>query len=230
MTEAQMTEAQPIRDCLPAVVPAGTAEPVSSAPPTSMADFAGIDFDRLPARLDDAQLVAVETMARLPLPAVEPVADKFFAACMRSLATMPSRAGDEDTEKLRYKLYHRKLSEFSEAALGYLVSQALERHTFFPSIAECMAILREFPEHAFAQRQKRRASRRAFDERQARMEDTMEALRRGKLSFEDIAALPEGVRRIAEARGFLRFESDGSYTPTPDTAFIAWLAQQGFAP
>lgn len=216
-----MEQARPIGEILPAATEEPTSEPASNALATKT--FSELDLtvlDRLPARLSDSTMAALADIMNCALPADQGCDDEHFAACMRSLATLPTGRGDEVDGKLRYSLYKRKLSGFSNAAMSHLVSQALERCKFFPTIHECLGLLRGWNNRQQAVDARRRATNARQNELQLRMEETMDALSRGDLDGEEIAALPEWCRRIAEARGLLWNDGDGKYRPRPNRAIV----------
>ena len=209
--------AKPIGETLPAVMASATPETGSSAISTTR--FSELDLavlDSLPKRLSDTLLTKVEAIANCPLPAVEPCDEDQFDMAMRSLSILPRKGDDEATGKLRRNLYYRKLQGFSNEAVGYLCSKALETCKFFPTISECLGILKGHDSRHMAIEAQEKAKVAVRNELQHRMEDTMTALCRGDLDGEQIAALPERIRSIAEARGLLWNDGDGKYRPRPD--------------
>lgn len=171
-----------------------------------------LDLVNLPVRLDDQMLAAVEKLANLPLPALQPCDDRHFAQCIRiMLATLSKRNSDDLSGDLLLAAYRRILGHHPREAIDYLCLEVLARCKWFPSIAECSEIL------AGWKRKDNRpiAAARARHERQARLEEAMVALERGELTGEQIGAMPERFLQIALTRGLVWFDPDGTYRPRP---------------
>ena len=162
-------------------------------------------------RLDDQELAILDDLATSPLPALPPCDDGDFVELIRALTTLPRRADDDVTGKLRISLYHRKLGEYPHAALQFMVSTVLDELDWFPTIAQCKAILARWGRDDEAVNRKAAAANLARAERQARFDDVMRALDRRELDQASIDALPEHVRGVAAERGFLRLHDDGVY-------------------
>lgn len=162
-------------------------------------------------RLDDQALAMLEDLASAPLPALPPCADGDFVELMRALTTLPRRADDDTTGKLRISLYHRKLGDYPHAALQFMVSTVLDELDWFPTIAQCKAILARWQRDDGAVQRQASAGNMARAERRARFVDIMRTLERRELDQAGIDALPEKVRIIAAERGFLRLHDDGLY-------------------
>lgn len=212
-----MTEARQISETLPTITAAETLETGSSV--TSTRGFSALDLtvlDRLPARLGDSLLATLDEIANCRLPIVEPCSEDQFDKMMRSLSILPRKGDDEVTGKLRHGLYLRKLGGFSDEAIGHLCSKALETCKFFPTISECLAILKGWDNRHLSITAREKARVAVRNERQFRMEETMTALCRGDLDGDQIAALPEGIRRIALTRALIWDDGDGKYRPRPD--------------
>jgi hypothetical protein len=184
---------------------------VTGAAPCSANSTSGWDtvdltvLDGLPARLDDQQLAAVETIAGLPVPPMAPVSDLHFNQCMRTLTVLPSREDDTLTVKLRLALYRKHFGHLPEAAWSFLVEN--------PTPSECKAILDRWTRTDAAWRAYLLAGILARNERQARMDEVMRRFRNGEVGQAEADALPERWRRIAMAQGHLR--DDGSVRGLP---------------
>jgi hypothetical protein len=88
---------------------------------------------------------------------------------------------------------------------------------YFPKVGEWIAFLEAWQrpdrlEHA-------RARRMVRDERQARLDDALRALRLGLMDNAAVAALPENWRTIAETQGLVQMDADGG-----------WCARVPYAP
>jgi hypothetical protein len=173
------------------------------------------DLENLPARLDDRTLAMVEDLASSPLPPLLPCDEDFFLKCLRSLSILPKRKDDALSGELRAGLYYRKLKGYPKDAMSFLVSEALERCEWFPSIKECLDMLGRWKRADEALVAKLAAGQIARRERLARLNETMAALERGELDGDAIAALPERFRDIAETRALIWVDPDGSYRPRP---------------
>lgn len=166
-------------------------------------------------RLDDQALTMLTELATSPLPALPPCSDGDFAELLRALTILPRRADDEVTGDLRAKIYRRKLGQHSHDALKFMVSTALDELDWFPTIAQCQAILTRWERNDNAVHRKAAAANLARAERRARFDDVMSALERRDLDQAAIDALPERLRVIAMERGFLRLHDDGAYRARP---------------
>lgn len=192
----------------------------SSAPSTAISVFTTVDFEHLPARLNDTQLAEVEAIATAKLPTVVPAEEKFIAGCLRAMAVMPKRPDDAVSGEVRAKMYKRHLTGFSCEALTFLVDEAIRSLRFFPSIAECLGILNRWPNQMVATRQQNRARARAGRERTERMHDALRLLRQGKITASELAGWPEGWLRVADTQNIARQNEDGSWEPRPDPWFV----------
>lgn len=166
-------------------------------------------------RLDDQALAMLEELAISPLPALPPCDEGDFAELLRSLTILPRRADDEVTGKLRAKIYWRKLGGHSHDALKFMVSTALDELDWFPTIAQCQAILARWERRDDAVARKASAANLARAERRARFDDVMRALERRELDQAAIDALPLRLRAIGAERGFLRLHDDDVYRARP---------------
>ncbi len=162
-------------------------------------------------RLDDQALAMLTDMAASPLPALPPCPDGDFAELLRALTILPRRADDEVTGELRAKIYRRKLGGYSHDALKFMVSTALDELDWFPTIAQCQAILARWERNDEAVHRQAAAANLVRAERRARFDDVMRALEGREMDQAAIDALPERLRVIGMERGFLRLHDDGVY-------------------
>lgn len=215
------TETKAIGELLPAVTE--TSKTVSPRPAEiSFSDLDLTVLENLPPRLGDGLMGQLVEIANCPLPAETGWDEDHFAQVMHSMSTaLKMRSDDEIDGKLRYALYRRKLQGFSRKALSYLCEKALETCTFFPTISECLKILKGWENRTIATAARDKAKLAVSRERTARMEETMTALMRGDLDGEAIAALSEGIRSIALTRGLIWDDGDGVYRPRPDPDMAA---------
>lgn len=166
-------------------------------------------------RLDDQALATVDELAASPLPALPPCDDGAFAELLRALTILPRRADDEVTGELRAKIYRRKLGNQPHAALQFMVSTALDELDWFPTIAQCQAILARWERDDDAVHRRAAAANLAKAEREARFHDVMRALEHREMDQAAIDALPLRLRVIGAERGFLRLHDDDVYRARP---------------
>lgn len=166
-------------------------------------------LNNLPARLDDRQLAAVEHIAGLAVPELPAASEDAILRCMRTLTLLPARQEDDLSGELRLALYRRHFGSYPEAAWSFLVEHATLECRFFPTPAECKAILERWSRQDGPWRAKQFATTRAARERQERFDDLMARFRDGQVSQAEVDELPERWKRIAAVRGYLR--EDGTY-------------------
>lgn len=169
-------------------------------------------LDNLPDRLDDEQLGALEAIAVAPLPALPSTDERHFAQCLRTMAILPSRADDETTAKLRFALYFRHFGHLPAEAINFLAERATLECRFFPTPAECQAILNRWRRSDNAEAYRSRAMVAAQRERQTRFDALLKDLAAGALDQSAIDALPEKVKRIGVDRAWLWAWPNGRYT------------------
>lgn len=211
--EAQ-TEAKPMGALLPGIVDPGMGGTVSSGPLTKPSQV--LDLENLPKRLDDRTLALLKEISDSPLPAPVRADDEHFAKCLRSMAILPGRKEDEISGKLRHKLYSAKLQSFSNEALSYLVSKVLDQCQWFPSIAECLAILRTWPSREVAEQRQSKANVLFQAEMQTRLNEALQQLSTRSLDQAAIDAMPVKTKRIAAEKGYLWAWPDGRFTVRVD--------------
>lgn len=209
-----METAKPMGALLPGIVDPGMGVTVSSGPLTKPSEV--LDLDSLPKRLDDRTLALLKEISDSPLPAPVRADDEHFAKCLRSMAILPGRKEDEISGKLRHKLYAAKLQVFSNEALSYLVSKVLDQCQWFPSIAECLAILRTWPSREVAEQRQSKANVLFQTELQTRMNEALAELEARALDQAAIDALPAKIKRIAAEKGYLWAWPDGRFTVRVD--------------
>lgn len=164
----------------------------------------------LPTRLDDATLAKIETIARLPVPTLPPSDERHFMKCMRSMRLLPQRADDELKGELRLAIYRRHFGGYCREALSFLTEQATLTCRFFPTPAECQAILDRWQRKDPHSQAHHLAMLRSSRERQTRFDEIMARLRAGTMSQAEVDGLSEHTKLIAETRGYLRI-IDGEF-------------------
>lgn len=170
----------------------------------------------LPARLDDVTLAQAQAIAVAPLPAPETSGDQHVVKCIRVLlAALPKRNSDDVSGELLIKAYQRKLASYPKDQINYLSDKVLERCQWFPTIAECVEIMAGWQRDDEAIRTRNRAAAAVRREMEARYDDVMAHLAEGECSQDEIDALPARWKEIADTRGYLRRNEDGSYAARP---------------
>lgn len=176
----------------------------------STVDWAAVDVSVLinpPERLDDAALAVCDHIAQLTVPPLEPADETFFLQCMRTLRLLPTGEDDTLSGELRLALYRRHFGKCSRAALQHLVNKATLTCRFFPSPAECNAILLNWKRRDLSARAHAAAVSLASKERVARFDDAFARFRLGQVTQDEADAMPDHWRRIAVERGFLRSDT-----------------------
>jgi hypothetical protein len=133
----------------------------------------------------------------------KPSTDEEFAKHFEYMATMPSRADDIETGRIRFAIYRRMLGQYSNEALKFMSYRVFERHTFFPSVAQCLEILREYRDPPTAHDTISIICRQSSEYRFA---SWLEAVKAGADDLIDTA--PDLWKRIAECRDVLRRDGD----------------------
>lgn len=132
-------------------------------------------------------------------------------------AALPRRAADDVSAELISAAYQRKLGHLSKGAISFLVDQALDRCHWFPTIAECLEIVAAWERDDRDYLTIMNARSRLRHHQQEEMESAMRRLRDEQTSPDEIALLPDQWHRIAEARGYLRWDN-GRYVQRPRLA------------
>lgn len=191
---------------LPAVDPAQRT--AQSLPSTG-----GLDWTAALANRHALTVQQARQIADAPLPQPEPCSDRHFNQCLRILlAALPKRNSDDLSGELLVSAYQRKLGGFCKDQISYLSDKALERCEWFPTIAECMAIIGEWKRNDDLLQLQEHAKGMVFWDRQARFRTVMSELACGAYSQEQIDAMPDSWKVVGETRGYLWSHSDGSYS------------------
>lgn len=172
-----------------------------------------LDLAKLPRRLNDAMIARLEAMVNCHLPPPQPCPEARFIEVMIALDACLARQTDDGISgEIRTRVYRQMLGEYTFEAMKYLEREALKRCKFFPTIAECLAILREYPTRNPLAAKRDDVLRRISQEHTTRFDEAMARLAREDAPQEWIDALPETWKRIAETRSLLWEHPDGSYT------------------
>lgn len=157
-------------------------------------------------------LSLIQAVAEAPLPCLPPCDEVHFAKCLRAMqAVLPRQQADDVGGELLFRTYRRQLGHYPAAALSYLTEQATARFQWFPTIAQCLDILKLWRRADKAAGDQMLARAAVRNELQARMEDAFRAMKDASITLFEIEALPESWRRIGVERGLLRRNEDGTY-------------------
>lgn len=156
----------------------------------------------------------VERIAAEPLPTLSPCGEKHFATCLRlMLAVLPKQNTDDLGGELFVGAYRRQLGEWPNEAISYLTERVTATCKWFPTIAECLEILRTWKRNDDAVMRKRKAQSLAYRERDARRTESMPEINTEPLTQAHVDALPDSLRNIGLTLGYLVKDADGTVRP-----------------
>lgn len=137
-----------------------------------------------------------------------PCENDHFNKCLRAIeAVLPRRQADDISGRLMVAVYWKKLGSYPKEAIDFLSNHAIENLRWFPTIAECIDILKLYQ---FTDGRYETAKAVLMHDRQLQFENTLGSIRDGKLPQDKIDTLPDYTKRVAETRGYLRRLDDGS--------------------
>lgn len=117
-------------------------------------------------------------------------------------ATLPSKAQDEESGKMRFAVYSSILGEYSNEALAYMARRACAELDWFPTPRWCLEAVQQYRPPATEKDEALTLCHRFW---QGRFEDFIFDLERGIAEQETVDAVPLQWRKIAMERGFLRW-------------------------
>lgn len=202
--------AKPMGSLLPGIV--DQSLPEMASPPPSTTPSTNLDLKSLPSRLDDGTMDLLREIVNSPLPASQHCDDEHFARCMKALDILPRRRDDEIGGQLKFGIYKRHLSGFSNDALSWLVADATRTLDWFPTPSQCLTILRAWPNRELAARRRDKAIVMIDGEMQARLRDALAVLARRGMDQDGIDTLPDRWKAIAAEKGYLWSWPDGRYS------------------
>lgn len=216
--DCQMETAKPMADLLPGLLNGtdGTEQPERSTDLVAL-----IDLVALPKRLDNRMLEMVRHIAKSPALRDEPCDDEHIAKCLRSLNTLPRRADDDLNGDLRVALFRRKLRHIPATAWSFIVETALGRCDWFPTIAECLRIVAEWPQVGVGDERRKQAAHLMQRELNARLDEAVMSLAKRDMAQAEIDAIPEQAKMVAAEKGYLWRWPDGRYTVRIDIDTLA---------
>lgn len=192
-----------------------SGEMVWLKPSTDDLDLAG-----LPARLDDATLARVESIANSPLPALPSCDNYHLGQSLRMMiAVLPRKQADELSGELFVAAYERQLGHYPEPAISFLCDEAIRTCRWFPTVAECLEILAQWHRNDAAVQRKRQAAAMAGRERMRRDEERRAP--KGSpfhITQAEVDKMTPNLVKIGLACGALVEDADGNVKPAPDAA------------
>lgn len=120
-------------------------------------------------------------------------------------ATLPSKAIDDDSGKMRVAVYTRILEGHSNDALSYMALRACSELDWLPTPRQCLELLQQYRPPTS---DRDRALMLCHHFWQGRFEDFIADLQAGTADQSTVDAAPLRWRSIAMERGYLRFMPD----------------------
>lgn len=117
-------------------------------------------------------------------------------------ATLPSKAQDDESGKMRFAVYSSILSEYSNEALAYMARRACAELDWFPSPRQCIELADQYRPPVSEKEQALALCHRFF---QGKFEDFIFELENGIAEQETVDSVPLRWRKIAMERGYLRW-------------------------
>lgn len=184
---------------------------ISSGATETEPDFTVKGLLALPDRLDEETLNHLTIFAKSPLPLAEVCSDRVFGQTMLTLhVALPSKERSEVEDDLKFRVYQRKLGHLPHEAIATMASRALDRCKWFPTIAECLSLLKDW--ETDARRVRDIAKARIARDKQHRLDDIRTDLDWGRCSQRVIDDLPERWLKILETETRLLLHPDGTFT------------------
>lgn len=120
-------------------------------------------------------------------------------------ATLPSKAQDDDSGKMRFAVYSSILSEYSNDALAYMARRACAELDWFPTPRQCLALIDQYRPPISEKDIALSLCHQFF---QGRFEDFISDLKLGLATQDLVDAVPLKWRQIAMEQGYLRWISE----------------------
>lgn len=156
---------------------------------------------RLPETVDEAKALRVWADAQDERP--RPASPLQITKHLTFLgATLPSKAQDDTSGKMRFAVYSSILSDYSNEALAYMARRACAELDWFPSPRQCLELVQQYRPPVTEKDEALSLCHRFW---QGRCEDFFFDLEHGAADQETVDAVPLQWRKIAMERGFLRY-------------------------
>lgn len=156
---------------------------------------------RLPETVEEAKYLKIwaEAQDTRPVPASPLQITKHLTFLG---ATLPSKAQDDASGKMRFAVYSSILSDFSNEALAYMARRACAELDWFPTPRQCLELANQY-RPPVSERDEALSLCHHFW--QGRFEEFIFNLEHGLSDQETVNAVPHRWRMIAMERGYLRF-------------------------
>lgn len=138
------------------------------------------------------------------------------------LAVLPRRQADDIAGELFVAAYEQALGRYSKPQLEYMTRKAIELHKWFPTVAECLDIIREWWRPPDEASERKALAQKLVSQEEAHQRRELEelehgffkALREGKIAQEKINAMPFHLVREAQRMGALKWDKEAQrYVP-----------------
>ena len=193
------------------MVPASTSATVLPKP---LID--DLDLTTLPDRLDNDLLKRVWAIATDPLPALSPCDHQQLSQALRMmLAVLPRRSADEISGELFVVAYQRELAAWPNEAVESLCRESIRSCQWFPTVAECLAILAGWRRDDETTRRCAQAAALARREHNQRHDERFQIETACQLTQADVDALSERMVSIGLGCGALIRDGEGNLRPAP---------------
>lgn len=162
-------------------------------------------------------MASLELVACSAIPQPDPCPKLHFEKCLALMdVSLPRRQQEGIAGDLFIRTYHRMLGHLTREAINFIAEEAIATCKWFPTVAECFEIAKRFtqPDHPF-KAVREMARTRLGREKQARFNETMDAIDAGDLTDEQISALPDRWKGMAAEQGLVWALRDGTYTRRP---------------
>lgn len=120
-------------------------------------------------------------------------------------STLPSKNIDEASGQKRFAVFVRILGGYSKPAISYMTERVCRELNWFPTPKQCLDILADY--HA-PESLPQRAIRKCQNFAQKQLEGFMETLAAAEVGQSYIDEQPERWQRIAEEKGYLRWDGE----------------------
>lgn len=159
---------------------------------------------RAPETVDEARALKVwaESIDDRPTPATPMQITKHLTFLA---ATLPSRAQDDETGKMRFAVYSSILCEFSNDALAFMARKACATLDWFPTPKQCLDLLREYPQPGSEKERVLALCHRFW---QGKFEGWIALIASGEATQADIDSVGQRWQAIAMEKGYLRWIED----------------------
>lgn len=117
-------------------------------------------------------------------------------------ATLPSKAQDDTTGKMRFSVYSSILGSYSNDALAYMARRACAELDWFPTPRQCLELIQHYRPPVTDKDEALTLCHRYW---QGKFEDFIFDLKHGASDQETVDSVPRRWRKIAMERGFLRW-------------------------